>query len=538
MIIDNVRLYRPNKDDDPEQVHHILVENGTISEIRKGRSPEQGDHVYDADQRTIMTSVTDSHLHLLRYGLMKVELDLRGVHSWEELKREVRDYYPYMEEHDWIIGRGLEDDDFTDMDHPLTAKDLEEIHLHKPMFFMHRDGHECVVNETVLNKLKEEEDFLEMVPDQFIEKDEYGEWNGRFKDTAVHYIKRHFRARPKDEAKEAIEAAIPYLLRNGITSVHTDDLNFIKEYSLLMESYQELEKEGKLPVDVFLHYYIFQKEDLEHFLDEFEVRSGDGSEKVKVGAIKIFLDGTQRLHTAAMRMPYHDKPDTAGDLIYSQQELNEIVRLASENGMQVAMHALGDRATEQAIAALEQSEVDVEKLKHRIIHAQTLGPDLLDRMRELKPYIEVQPSFLMDEYDEKADWVGEELAPYCDAFGSLETNKIPYTLSSDAPIGDLNPFVSVFAAVNRTDLNHQPEGGWVPSEKLTVDQSFEGFTYTPRLLEFQEKSKGRLEEGYQADFILIDSHPLQVDPKELHNIRVEEVWVKGNRVYSPEGVVS
>lgn len=534
MIIDNVRLYRPNRKDDPEQIHHILIEDGKISEIREGRSAEQGEHVYDADQRTIMISITDSHLHLLRYGLMKTELDLRGVTSWEDLKKEVREYYPYMEEHDWIIGRGLEDDDFTDLDHPLTAKDLDEIHLEKPMFFMHRDGHECVVNQTVLDKVKEEEEFLEKVPEDFVEKDENGEWNGRFKDTAVHYIKRHFRARPKDEAKDAIEAAVPYLLRNGITSVHTDDLNFIKDYKILMESYQELEDEGKLPVDVYLHYYIFQKEDLEHFLDEFDLRTGEGSEKVKVGAIKIFLDGTQRLHTAAMRMPYKDNPDTAGDLVYSQDDLNAIVRLASENGMQVAMHALGDRATEQAIEALEQPEVDVDKLKHRIIHAQTLGPDLLDRLRDLKPYLEVQPSFLMDEYDQKAKWVGEDLAPFCDAFGSLEKNNIPYTLSSDAPIGDLNPFVSVFAAVNRTDLNHEPEGGWVPSEKLTVDQSFEAFTYTPRLLEYTEKIKGRLEEGYNADFLLLSKHPKLADEKDLHNIRVEQVWVKGKRVYAGE----
>ncbi|MCF6136797.1 amidohydrolase [Pseudalkalibacillus berkeleyi] len=534
MIIDNIRLYRPNKNDDPDQVHHIHIEEGKISEIKKGRSPEQGVDVYDGDKRTIMPSITDSHLHLLRYGLMKTELDLRGVTSWAELKREVNEYYPYMEEHDWIIGRGLEDDQYSDLDHPLTAKDLEEIHLHKPMFFMHRDGHECVVNQTVLNKLKNEDTFLKKVPEDFIEKNDDGEWNGRFKDTAVHYIKRHFRSRPKDEAKEAIQAAVPFLLENGVTSVHTDDLNFIKDYKILMESYQELEWEGKLPVDVFLHYYIFQKEDLNEFLNAFDIRSGEGSEKVKVGAIKIFLDGTQRLHTAAMRIPYHDKPETAGDVIYSQEELNEIVRVASQNNMQVAMHALGDRATEQAIIALEQPEVNVNKLRHRIIHAQTLGPDLLDRMRDLKPYIEVQPSFLMDEYDEKAKWVGENLAPYCDAFGSLESNQIPYTLSSDAPIGDLNPFVSVFGAVNRTDLNHNPEGGWVPSEKLTIDQAFYAFTYTPRLLEFQEKHKGRLEKGYQADFLLIDQHPKKMHERELHNIKVNEVWVKGKQVYSSD----
>ncbi|WLD94871.1 amidohydrolase [Alkalihalobacillus sp. AL-G] len=531
MIIDNVRLFRPFINDDPETMHHIVLENGKIAEIHKGRAPQQGNDVHDGKERTIMTSFTDSHLHLLRYGLMKVELDLRHVTSWREMKEEMRDYYPEMEENDWIVGRGFNDDQFTDIDHYLTAKDLDEIHLGKPIFFLHQDGHECVVNDKVMDMLKMEDSFKKAVPESFIEKDNAGEWTGRFKDTAVHFIKRHFRGRSKQEAKEAITAAIPHFLNLGITTVHTDDLNFIGSYQILWESYRELEKDDKLPIEVFLHHYIFNKDDLDEFIESFDIRSGEGTVKVKTGAIKIFLDGTQRLHTAAMRFPYSDKPDTTGNLVYSQDELNEIVKAASENDMQVAMHAIGDSAVEQAINALEQPEVNVSKLRHRIIHAQTLGPDLIERLGDLKPFIETQPSFLMEEYDQKAIWVGEDLAPYCDPFGSLEQNGIPYTLSSDAPIGNLNPFESIFGAVNRTDFEHQPEGGWVPHEKLTLDQSVEAFTYTPKLLEYQESLKGKLEEGFEADFILVTDHPKSTRMIDLHEIRVDEVWVSGERVF-------
>ncbi|RLQ96177.1 amidohydrolase [Falsibacillus albus] len=532
MIIDNVRLYQPFKKKSKDGIFHVkLDEQGYIENLIEGRSPEQNEHVYDAKERVMTASFTDSHLHFLRYGLMKSELDLRHVTSWDEMKREVAEFYPQMEEEDWIVGRGLNDGQFEDIDHLLTGKDLDEIHLDKKMFFLHQDGHECVVNQKVLDLLKEEDDF-EGIPDDFKETNDDGQWNGRFKDTAVHYIKRHFRGRSVENAKEAILSGIPHLLRHGITTIHTEDLNFIGSFEKLWNAYTQLEKEERLPIRVYLHHYLFNINDITNYLEHFSLRSGEGTDKVKVGAFKIFLDGTQRLHTSALRMAYRDKPDTAGNLVYTQEELNEMVRLAAENNMQVAMHAIGDRAVEQAIIALEQDEARTSKLHHRIIHAQTLGEDLLKRLEKLKPYIETQPSFLMGEWDKKAKWVGEDLAPYCDAFGSLLRHGIPITLSSDAPIGELNPLEGIFAAVNRTNKDQEPENGWMPQEKLTVDQAFNGYTFVPAEMEFTSKYKGKLEEGFLADFILLDHHPLEVEPKDLRQLRVCETWMNGKRVYS------
>ena len=410
---------------------------------------------------------------------------------------------------------------------------MDEIHHEKKIFFLHQDGHECVVNQKVLDLLEKENNFKH-IQDAFKEKDENGTWNGRFKDTAVHYIKRHFRGRSVEDAKEAIKSGIPHLLQHGITSIHTEDLNFIGSFEKLWSAYTELEKEGELPIRAYLHHYLFHLEDIKHFLDNNTLRTGDGTEKVKVGAFKIFLDGTQRLHTSALRMAYRDKPDTAGFLIYSQDELNEMIKLAAENNMQVAMHAIGDRAVEQAITALEQEEAKTDKLHHRIIHAQTLGEDLIHRLEKLKPYIETQPSFLMGEWDKKAKWVGEELAPYCDAFQSMVSHNIPITLSSDAPIGELNPMEGIFTAVNRTDKNHKPENGWIPKEKLTVDQAFDGYTHVPSQMELSNEKRGKIASGYKADFILLDHHPMELRPEELRSLQVCETWINGKRVYQKD----
>jgi predicted amidohydrolase YtcJ len=287
--------------------------------------------------------------------------------------------------------------------------------------------------------------------------------------------------------------------------------------------------QGKLPIRVHLHHYIYHFEDLENFLENDHKRTGDGTEKVRVGAIKIFLDGTQRLHTAAMRQPYQDKPETNGELIYTQEQLNEIVQVADDQNMQVTMHAIGDRTMEQAITALER--VGVKKMRHRIIHAQVLGPDLLERLAKLKPYLEIQPSFIMEEHEQTANWVGIELEKYCNAWNTVDRLGIPYTSSSDSPIGYLSPLLGIYAAVNRTDLLGDPEGGWIPDEKLTVQQIASAYTETPAYLEFQENFRGKIEKGYAADFILLSENPHEVKDEDIKHIEVMETWLDGEQVY-------
>ncbi|MDX8344490.1 amidohydrolase [Rossellomorea sp. YZS02] len=532
MKLTNVRLYDGLVYKDPTKKYSVTIEEGRIGEVIEGELPSKTEDVVDGMERVLSPAFHDSHMHFLRYGLMKRELDLRHVESWEEMKNEVHEYYPKMEEGDWVVGRGHDDSNFKDRQDLLTGKDLDELHLHTYMFFLHQDGHECVVNHKVLDLLKEEDEFKD-IPDAFKETDDHGEWTGRFKDSAVHYIKHHFRGRSSDDAKEAIKQGIPHMLKHGITTIHTDDLNFIGSYDRLWTAYSGLEKEGELPIRVYLHHYIFKKEHLQDFLERHPHRTGEGSDHVKVGAVKIFLDGTQRLHTSAMRIPYKDQPDTTGNLIYSQEELNELIRLASENRMQVAMHAIGDKAVEQAITALEQDEARTNTYHHRIIHAQTLGEDLLYRLGKIKPTIETQPSFLMGEWDQKEKWVGEDLAPYCDAFKSIINHDIPYTLSSDLPIGSIDPFEGMFAAVNRTDLSGRPEGGWQPQEKLTVNEAYRGYTSMPTLIELNEPhNSGSISAGERADFILLDRHPLEVASDDLNNIRVVETWHDGKKVYS------
>ncbi|MGM0855429.1 MAG: amidohydrolase family protein [Bacillota bacterium] len=529
-VIDNVKLFRPYKTERSDDIYHLIIEEDKIQELNKGSFNSTEGEIFDGKELTLAPSFNDSHMHLLRFGLMKMELDLRDVTSWEEMKQTVFDNYNHkqMKEHEWVVGRGMMDDQFDDIDHLLDARDLEELDYNRPVFFLHDDGHECVVNEEAL-KIIREKDELSQFPEEYIEKDEKGNLTGRFKDTVVHYIKFHFRQKKNDEVKRALREAIPKLLQNGITSVHTDDLNYVGSYETLWESYIELEREGELPIDVHLHHYIFGIKDLKRFIKEKGMQTGEGTDRVKVGSIKIFLDGTQRLHTAALRESYNDRPKTKGNLNYSPLELKEIVSLADNHNLQVAMHSIGDRAVEEALNAIEM--VGAEKMRHRIIHAQILAPDLLNRLERVRPYLEIQPGFMMSEYDSTAKWVGKEREKYCNPWFAVFKRGIPFTCSSDCPIGPLSPMVEMFAAVNRTDMKGKPEGGWLPDEQIGIDTVYNAYTEMPALLEFQESKKGKLEEDFYADFVLLSNHPKEVQKMSIKDIKVIECWSKGERVY-------
>jgi predicted amidohydrolase YtcJ len=478
----------------------------------------------------VAPSFNDSHLHVLRLGLLKSVIDLRRVLTWAEMKAQVRKKAESgkLTENDWIVGHGLKDNNFKDLDHLLTADDLDEMDLDKPAFFLHDSGHECVVNHKALAVLQKE-DALSSYHEDFIERDEDGNMTGRFTDTAVHYIKFNFRQQSEKAIQTALLDAIPTLLRYGITSVQTDDLNFAGSYKRLWDTYRKLEDNSDLPLKVYLHHYIFDKEDMKRFFDTFERRSGEGSERVRVGAFKIFLDGTQRLHTAALREPYYDESDNKGNPIYSQQELNELVGLADENNMQVTMHACGDYAAEEAITAIEQE--GSPEMRHRIIHVQTLAPDLLERLSNLDCYVEIQPGSMASEYKQYEEWFGKERAPYCNMANSIPEHGIDFTATSDCPVDPLDPHNNIFVGVNRTGRQGNPVGGWMPKEKMPVDTAYKAYTETPAWLEFQENSKGRIEKGYAADFILLPNHPREITKEKLKDVSVHETWIDGERVF-------
>ncbi len=529
-IINNIYVYGPAQKFKADQKYHIKIEDGKFAGVEKGLFSGHANQVINGEGKTLLPSFNDSHLHLLRFGLLKSVIDLREVLTWAETKARVRekDKSGKLLEHDWVVGHGLKDNNYKDLNHLLTADDLDELELDKPAFFLHDSGHECVINHKALDMLQME-NALQDYPDDFIERDGDGNMTGRFTDTAVHFIKFNFRQQNEQAIQTALLDAIPTLLSCGITSVQTDDLNYAGSYKRLWDTYRKLEDNNDLPLKAYLHHYVFGKEDMERFFETFERRSGAGSDRVRVGAFKIFLGGTQRLHTAPLREPYHDEPDNKGNPIYSQEELNELVRLSDKNNMQVTMHACGDYSAEEAITAIE--EEGSPEMRHRIIHAQTMAPDLLDRLSNLACYVEIQPGSMAHEYSQYETWFGKERAPFCNMANSFAEHGIDFTASSDCPVDPLAPHNNIFVGVNRTNRQGRPKGGWMPKEKMPIDTAYKAYTETPAWLEFKENSKGRIVIGFAADFFLLPNHPQKITKEQLKDLAVHETWIDGERVF-------
>ncbi|QCK14595.1 amidohydrolase [Mangrovivirga cuniculi] len=531
-LITNAQVYRPFDLHDNKYYQVRIVDQRIVSIEEngyKGKNPEKS---FNAKGRVLCPSFKDSHIHFLRYSLMKKERDLRKITTWKHLKEQLSDGAEEvaLQQNNWLVGRGLMDNKFSDKDTLLTAEDLDSIDIDYPIFLLHQDGHECVLNTKALEIVRKD-DLLEEGHDEFIEKDNNGNWTGRFKDTAVHFIKMHFRNKSTKEAKDAIIDGLPHLAEFGITHIDSDDLNYVGDYSKVWKAYSDLDKKGELTCSAYLHHYVFNIEDMKYYIDNYKFRTGDGEGNVRVGAFKIFVDGTYRLHTAALNLPYFDT-GTTGTLIYNQKELNKMVSFAEKNNMQVTMHCIGDRAVETALKAIIQAnKKEKNPMRHRIIHMQNTRPDLLKMLHTFRVPIETQPGFLQKEYPEYSQWLGEDRCQFVQVGKSLIENDVIFTASSDAPIGPLNPMEHIFSSVNRTDDNGNPEGGWQPQEKITIDQAFHSYCTSPCFLNHTEKSSGRLLPGFDADIILLEENPHEVESISLNKLKVDAVWHKGTQVF-------
>lgn len=531
-IITNCQLYRPFHPAN-NKLFQVRISEGKIVAIEENGYRLGRSDVFDAQGRALSASFKDSHLHLLRYSLMKKERDLRRIHTWQHLREQLRDDYEKaaLKTNEWLVGRGLVDNSFKDRNTLITAADLDTLDIERPIFLLHQDGHECVLNSIGLEMVKKS-DLLKKSHSQFIEKDDNGNWTGRFKDTAVHFIKMNFRNKTTREAKSALREAFPHLAEYGITSVDSDDLNYVGDYDKVWKAYTDLDKDEGLPFGAYLHHYVFDIDDMQYYLKHNKRRTGDGEGNVRVGAFKIFVDGTYRLHTAALNLPYVDT-HTCGSLIYEEDELKEMLQLAEDNKMQVAMHCIGDRAVETAAKAIASANrKERNPLRHRIIHMQNTRWDLLRFLSKHKIPVETQPGFLLQDWSQYKKWLGEDREKLVQVGQSMVDNGVIFTASSDAPIGPLNPAEHIYAAVNRTDNNGNPKGGWLPQERIKVDQAYESYCSTPTYINHSDEITGKLLPGFQADLMLLETHPHEAEPTELNKIQVDALWYKGNMVFN------
>jgi predicted amidohydrolase YtcJ len=501
------------------RVEAVAVQNGKIiavgsnQEIRKYIDKET--KVIDAKNKTVVPGFVDCHVHMTGFGWSLQTLDLRNVKSIKEMQQKLQEHAEKNPEKGWILGGRWDQEKFAEKRFP-TRWDLDKAFADRPVFLVRVCGHLAVVNSKALQQAGITEKTV--VEGGEIDLDKAtGEPNGIVRENALEIVRKAIpRPSPKELEKVCL-IACKKAVETGLTGVH-----WIVDSADEICVIQKLYSEGKLPLRVYLGIPV----DLLDELVDLGLGTGFGNDMFKVGFVKIFADGSLGARTAALKQPYFDKPETSGMLTCTQTKLNRFVLKAHKAGLQLGVHAIGDRAIEAVLRAYSKTlkEFPRENHRHRIEHCSVLNPKLIKRMKRLGLIASVQPHFVVSDFW-VVERVGKDRARWVYPFKTLMREGLVVVSGSDCPVEPINPILGVWAAVARKSF---------AEESLTVEEALRTYTLNASYASYDENKKGTIEVGKFADLTILSGDLDTVSPERIKDIVVEMVLVNGEMVYAKQ----
>ena len=504
--------------------HGIFKAVGTTEEILNLSRPY--DTKVDLSGRTVIPGFNDAHMHFLNYAAQKNNVNLLNVPSIDKLISITKKYIKTSNilNGGWIISRGWNHNLFSEKRLP-TRYDLDKISNKHPIYFARICGHIGVLNSKALELLNINP-YTENPEGGIIDK-ENGIPTGILRENALNLVSCTFPKMPKEEIKTLLKSAFMDALKVGITTIQTEDLTHCGSLENLLEAYRELEVEESLPIRFILQLNLPNEKSVLEAIN-LSLKSNIGSNLLKIGPVKLFQDGSLGGRTAAMKEEYCDI-DTKGVLIYNQDSLDKITKLAHNAGFQLTIHAIGDNACETVLNSYEKivTSSGNKDLRLTIVHCQFTNDELLSKFKELNIVANVQPSFVMNDYPIVEKAVGKTRADKSYAWKDMLNLNIPISFSSDAPIESFNPIEGIYAAVTRKDLLGFPKGGFNPVQNLTTLEALKAYTLGPASMSFEEDIKGSISIGKLADFVVLSEDILHTKNDNIKNITVLETYVGG-----------
>ncbi|MFO8060433.1 MAG: amidohydrolase [Bacillota bacterium] len=500
-----------------------IVGVGDLDDVR--RLVGSGAEEIDMDGAFISPGFIDGHCHLLSYGAGLGAADLTGCRSIAEMKRIVAEAAGSAREGSWIVGRGWNQELFVERRFPRRS-DLDEVAPDVPVFLRRVCGHAAVANSVALDRAGVTRDY----PDSesgYLERDQSGEPDGVLHEAAAHEVARIIPEPGVDQKRNHLREAVRRCHAAGITSVQTNES--ADDLDELLDVYRQLRND-----DTALRAYLDLPPALLDSLLERGLTTGSGDSWVRVGAIKLFADGSLGARSAALSGDYADDPGNRGTLVTAVGDLNLWAARAHSAGMQVAIHAIGDRALDVSLDAVELA---VRKWprpspRHRMVHCQIMREEQFGRMADLRCVAAIQPKFVTTDQLCAEARVGEELAATSYSWRRMLDEGLICAGGSDAPVEPIEPLLGIWAAVCRTDMEGCPGGGWMPDQKVSPAEALMMFTRGSAYAEFAEKEKGIITRGALADLAVLARDPGEVPPEEIRDIEVLQTWVGGKVVFS------
>lgn len=478
----------------------------------------------------VIPGLQDSHLHLLSWGWTLDGVQLAGVRSIPEVIARGQAYLRENPGREWIVGRGFNEELFSSRRLP-TKEDLDQISRTHPVLFTRVCGHICCVNSQALQLAGIGASTADPPGGRIDREDQTGEPTGVLRENAIELVTRLLPSPTVEDLKRVIRRASAAAAALGLTTVQSNDLHGAADLQDRLQAYRELDQSGELPIRIILQATIPTLADLRAYLDLYH--SFRPSSKLQLGPLKLFADGSLGGRTAALSRPYADDPQTDGMLIYEQEELNELICTAAQHNLQVAVHAIGDRALDQVLNGFARARelYPAWSRRPRVIHAQITRADQLERMAKLGVTADIQPIFVPTDLHFAERRIGPELARCAYSWKTMHSLGIPTAGGSDCPVEPCNPFWGMHAALTRQDREGYPPGGWLPHERLSPTEALQLFTLGPAYAAHEEGLSGSLTPGKRADFVVLPRNPLEIEPEGLLTLASTATYVGGNRVH-------
>jgi predicted amidohydrolase YtcJ len=496
-----------------------IVAVGSNEDIQKLKGPQT--QVVDLGGHFVMPGFNDAHVHLGSGGFEKLNVNLVGSRSLDEMKQRIAARVKTAAAGEWIQGRGWDHTLWVEQKTPTRA-DIDSVTGDHPAIFNRVDGHIAIANSAALKAAG----ITAQTPDPHggkIDRDDKGEPTGILRETAMGAVFSKIPPPSAAQRRRAAELALADAAMHGITSAqdNSDWEDFL--------TYEQMEKEGKLtlrisewlpfdaPVEQLLHMRQHHPQD---------------DPMLHTTMLKGFMDGSLGSRTAAMLAPYTDDPKNSGIPRYEQDKLNAMAAERANDNFQIGFHAIGDRGARMALDAFAYAEQKSNKknLRFRIEHDQVIAPEDFQKYKQLGVIASVQPNHLLTDMNWAEAHIGPARAKYSYPWKEFEQNGITMAFGTDYPVEPITPFRGLYAAITRKNEAGTKE--YYPEQKITIQHAIYAYTIGAAMAEFAEDKKGMLMPGMLADFVVLDRDVTKIAPEEILKTRVLRTVVGGKTVYA------
>jgi predicted amidohydrolase YtcJ len=534
LIVTNARIYTLNPQQKWAEALAVrgdqIVAVGDRKTIESLRGPST--RLIDAGQRLLLPGFVDCHIHFMEGALGLTRVDLNEAGTVAEIQKRVKTYADAHPEEPWIQGMGWTYPTFGPTALP-NKKILDDIVPDRPVYLVAFDGHSSWANSKALAMAGIDRNTPDP-PNGKIVRDESGEATGALKEAAGDLVGAKTPVPTREERLEALRKGIHEANRVGLVRVHSAGQDF--EF---LDLYDELRKKGELSLRFYVAYFLnppgLTPQSIE--LIESARRQYSPTDKwIAGGAVKTMLDGVVEAHTAAMLEPYSDDPSQSGKLFWDPEQYKAGIAEIDSRGLQIFTHAIGDKAVRLALDAYQNAaqKNKTKDARPRIEHIETISAADIDRFGKIGVIASMQPLHSYPDDDTLNIWsrnIGPERASRPWVWHSIQDRGGALAFGSDWPVVTLNPWKGVQTAVTRQTHEGKPAEGFVPRQRLNLEDTIHGYTLGAAFAGRREKTEGSLEPGKLADFILLDQDLFKIEPSEIDKTEVLFTVVGGKIVY-------